>query len=341
MKLNDATAVFFSVLALLAASPYSSAAGKVIYGEDDRLEYYEVPENFKAAADATASLWKKQRVKLDYASGKYSLVTMNFGDIYNLCPEVKFREQPSGASCSGALVGEDLVLTAGHCIKSKAQCDDTSFVFGYSIGGPVENARTQLSADEVYSCSEVIKRSLLSTTLTVDGESWPTVYGQDIALIKLDRKVTGRKPLAINRRGGIKKGDRLFAAGHPNGLPFKFSADGAVMVEVDPDSAYFVSNLDVFGGNSGGPVFNAQTGLIEGIVARSDPDHFIPSFLGCTVYNVRPQTAGFGTDVNKLDEVISEIPLTPGEAAAEAGIQSDLDALRGEVPLRNDLNINF
>ena len=339
MKLYNAAAVF--ALALFALLPCSSADEKIIYGDDDRVEYYDVPEAFKAAADSTVSLWKKSGVRADKDSGKYLLATGNFGEAYGLCPDVRFREQTIGAFCSGSLVGEDLVLTAGHCIESEEKCKDTAFVFGYSISAPGQSARTQMTPGEVYTCSKVVKRQWLDTTLTINGKP-QTIRGQDYALVKLDRKVTGRRPLAINRLGGLKKGDQLSATGHPNGLPFKFSAEGAVMMEVPKESAYFISNLDIFGGNSGGPAFNARTGLIEGIVVRADAEHFLPSFAGCMVYTTRPQTAGYGISINKLDEVISEIPLTPGEAAAAAGAQSDLDALRKtRVPPQKDLNLSF
>jgi V8-like Glu-specific endopeptidase len=326
-RIHNTAALF--TLTLLAVSPCSSAVNKVIYGEDDRIEYYEVPENLKAAADATVSLWNAENLKLDIPSGTYDLKTENFGDKYKLCPGVKFREQPVGAFCSGTLVGEDLVLTAGHCITDESRCGATAFVFGYAVKAPGEKARTRIDAGEVYACSKIIKRQWQDATLTTNGKAM-TIYGPDFALIQLDRKVTGRKPMSVNRQGGIKKGDSIVATGHPNGLPFKFSSDGSVVKEVEKKSAYFVSNLDVFGGNSGGAVFNLETGLIEGIVVRTADEHFLPSFDGCNIYTIRPQNAGFGIHINKLDPVLSEIPLTPDETAAAAGMQADLESLRKE-----------
>ena len=58
--------------------------------------------------------------------------------------------------------------------------------------------------------------------------------------------------------------------GHPSGLPLKY-ADGARVFETEND--YFSTNLDTFGGNSGSPVFNADTLEVEGILVRGDTDY--------------------------------------------------------------------
>ncbi|MFA7008499.1 MAG: serine protease, partial [Elusimicrobiales bacterium] len=248
MKCHGASAVFIALL--LSTGLEVRAEDRTIYGADDRLEFYEVPENFRTAAAATVSLWKKPKLEQDPVSGKYNLLTVNFGDSYYLCPEVRFREQPIGAFCSGELVGEDLVLTAGHCIITQSDCDATAVVFGYAINAPGKNARTQMDVGDIYSCSGIIKRKQQDTTVTTDNNP-QLIYGPDYALIRLDRKVAGRKPVPVNRLGGLKKGDKVFAVGHPVGLPFKFTANGLVVKEVQPDAAYFVTNLDSFGGNSG------------------------------------------------------------------------------------------
>ena len=275
-------------------------------------------------------------MKLDPASGKYLLPVRNFGEANKLCPEVRFREQTSGASCSGTLVGEDLVLTAGHCIVKEADCKGMNFVFGYAIAAPGEKARTEVDAGDVYACSKIVKRELLSYSVTVDHNSPQTVYGPDFALVQLDRKVSGRKPMAINRLGGIKKGDRLFITGHPSGLPFKFTPNGSVVQQVRKEDAYFATNLDAFPGNSGSAVFNADTLLIEGIHVRGPRPIFLTTFdEGCNIYNVLPQNAGTPGSVNKIDYVLDVIPPLPGEAAAERGILLDPETLRNEdVPAR-------
>ena len=338
--MNRKTAALFCA-ALFSLPAFASAGNKIIYGVDDRTELYEVPARFRQAADSTVSLWRKNQIKPDPASGLMQLFTVNYGERYDLCPDVRFREQPVGANCSGSLVGEDLVLTAGHCIKSDSDCSAAAIVFGYGIHAAGEKPRTSVASGEVYTCVKVIKRQLISTSVSVDGGPNITTSGNDYALIQLDRKVTGHKPLAINRLGNQKKGDTLILTGHPDGLPFKFADNGRIVRPVDPGAAFFDSDLDAFHGNSGSPVFNAETGLIEGILVRGDSETFMPTFDGCSVYIVNPQNAGRGISINKLTPVLDVIPPLAEEAAAAAGAAAAVDAARDlEMPALREVSFN-
>lgn len=312
-------------LVLLIAPLGAAAADKVIFGEDDRVEYYQIPARFRGAADSVAALWPAAALKPRPGGNLLQLSTKTFGEIYRLCPGERFADQPAGAFCSGSLVGEDLLLTAGHCIEDQAKCDGTAIVFGYAVTGTGRRAPSAIPAPDVYRCKEILKRDWTNYTVTQNGEQSPTIYGDDFALIRLDRKVPGRRPLAVNRAGDIKKGDALTAMGYPNGLPLKFSAFGTVVRPVSDKQPYFTANLDIFGGNSGGPAFNAVTGLIEGVVVRADSDHFLTTFEGCRVYHIKPQNAGAGIAINKLGPVLDLIPPTPAEAAAASRAQRQLE----------------
>lgn len=340
MKLTNTIKI--ALLAISTLTTPSLAGNKMIYGDDDRVDYYAMPENLKWAADSTVALWKRNSMWLDQEAATYNLATYTFGEGYNLCTSEKFREQPAGAFCSGALVGEDLVMTAGHCIVTQGDCNSAAFVFGYAVHEAGGKARTEIPAGEVYTCSEIVKRQLVNVT-TAEDNIETTVYGPDYALIKLDRKVTGHKPLAINRGGGVKKGTTLFVTGHPTGLPFKFAGNARVVKEVDSASAYFSTNLDTFGGNSGSPVFNSETLLIEGIHVRGEGgQHFIPTFEGCNTYLVRPPGTGTGGHVTKVDFLAEEIPPTAGEAAAQAYAGASLKELRGrELTPEKIISLDF
>lgn len=295
-----------------AAAPVSYRTGnKIIFGEDDRVEYFQAPEGFREAADSVVSLWKSPFVHREGDSGPYTLALDTYGRQYNLCPGVRFAEQPVGAVCSGALVGEDLVLTAGHCIKDENGCKNTKFVFGFGVKGEGEAAPGRVPESDVYGCAEIIKRDWTNYTVSQNGGPQHTTYGDDFALVRLDRKVTGRKPLAVARDGGIKKGDAVMTMGHPSGLPLKISTYGKVVRPVGEHDRFFLTNLDSFGGNSGGPVFNAATGLIEGVLVRGDADSFLQDFEGCNIFHVKPQNAGVGVSANKLDKVLEFIPELP------------------------------
>jgi V8-like Glu-specific endopeptidase len=279
----------------------TAAGSKSIYGSDDRKDYFQMPADMQALANSVVSMWKSASVTPG-ASG-VALQTMNFGDRLNLCPDEKFREQPIGAFCSGSLVGENLVLTAGHCVKSEAQCLDTKFVFGYGVTSAGSGAVTTVPAANVYGCAKVVKRFLAGEP----GSDFPAGQnlGADYAVVQLDRKVTGRKPLAVNKGAALKKGDGIFVIGHPVGLPVKLA--GSAKVRDFSKAGYFVADLDTFGGNSGSAVFNAKTKKIEGILVRGDED-FLDSPAGCTTMATYEQTGGRGEDVTKISEAVKFIP---------------------------------
>ena len=279
----------------------SFASGKSIYGEDDRKDFFQMSGDMQAVANSVVSMWRSASVTAE-GSG-FKLQTMNFGDRLNLCPDEKFREQPIGAFCSGSLVGEDLVLTAGHCVKSEAQCLDTKFVFGYGVTRAGSEAVTTQPAANVYGCAKVVTRFLAGEP----GSAFPAGQrlGADYAVVQLDRKVTGRRPLAVNRSSSLKRGDGIFVIGHPVGLPVKLA--GNAKVRDFSKVGYFTADLDTFGGNSGSAVFNAKTKKIEGILVRGDED-FLDSPAGCTTMATYEQTGGRGEDVTKISEVVSFIP---------------------------------
>ena len=292
-----------SALLLLGAPAFAAGAekagNKVIYGTDDRLDYYQAAPGMRMLADSVVSLWRGSDVT-EEEDGAYRLATANYGVVMGLCAGEPFREQPIGAFCSGSLVGKNLVMTAGHCIKDESDCADTKFVFGFGL----EAAGSQPSAaqaSEVYSCKKIVKRYL--------NEDYGTL-GPDYALVELDRPAEGRTPLAVSRGEALKKGDAIVVIGHPSGLPVKI-AGGATVRDPSPEG-YFVANLDTYGGNSGSAVFNAGSGLIEGILVRGENDFVYKD--GCRVSNLVPADGGRGEDVTKISELVSAIPKSSEEA---------------------------
>jgi S1-C subfamily serine protease len=222
---------------------------RVIYGEDNRVENYQASQALRALAASTVALVKKS--ELSNQRGFFVLGGDNFGSSYNLCSSEPFRDQTSGAFCSGSLVGPNLVMTAGHCITNSTDCANTSFVFDFALTSP-SGENKSFPENSVYACSQIIKRELENS-------------GADYALIELDRAVSGRSPLKVRRSGNVSAGDPLVVIGHPAGLPQKI-AGGAVVRAVQ--ARHFVTNLDTYGGNSGSAVFNAATFEIEGILVH-------------------------------------------------------------------------
>ena len=289
MKRMLAMGAALAATARLAVPASAQFQNKVIYGSDTRIDLYQTSDpRLRSLADSTVALFQAAGVSAD--GGVAKLTTQNYGQMMGLCKEEPFYEQGTGAFCSGSLVAPDVIMTAGHCVPSAEECANIKFVFGFAVKkkGVLPDS---VPATDVYGCKELIGRAQVNA-------------GADWALVRLDRKVAGRKPLKLNLTGKIENKTEVLVIGHPSGLPTKI-AGGAHVRDASKD-AYFVANLDTYAGNSGSAVFNSTTGLVEGILVRGEQD-FVPKG-DCQVSNVCPADGCRGEDVTKIASVADKIP---------------------------------
>jgi len=234
--------------------PLPVTDGELIYGADDRIEYYELGSSpLRAVADATVAVVSASDMSSSGSSWTLDTST-SFGASYNLCSSEPYRDQPSSVFCSGFMVGDDLVATAGHCIDS-AGCGSTGFVFGFRMDD-ASTVRSTFPDDDVYWCDGIVARVETSTN--------------DFAVVRVDRQINGHQPLALRRSGSVSLGDPLVLSGHPAGIPLKIAGGATVRASSHPN--YFEANVDAYGGNSGSPVVNASTLEVEGILVRGNTD---------------------------------------------------------------------
>ena len=264
-----------------------------LYGADHRRDLYEVSDSLDLElADSTVALVKPSDLETIKAKpGQMKVKDLSFKEDQRLCDSERFVEQPVVAFCTGFLVAPDLILTAGHCVLNDAGCAKTRFIFGYAIKHEGKMPH-EVAKSEVYGCASIVKRHLSETEA-------------DYALLKLDRAVTNHRPLAINRSGDVAAGTPVMVIGNPSGLPTKVSGNAQVRYSKARD-AYFNTNLDAYGGNSGSPVFNEFTGKVEGILVRGDKD-FVKKG-NCYVSYQCGTNEGVGEDVTKISEVAYLIP---------------------------------
>lgn len=306
-----------AVLAAYLCLPLAASAqvgGEVIYGKDDRIDLYQVEsQRVRKLAGATVALFQAGDVRTEGAMAK--LDVSSYGEGMSLCKDEPFWDQKNGAFCSGSLIGPDLLMTAGHCIRHEAACQNTKFVFGFGITDKAKGTPEEVPAGDVYGCGKLLGSVVVGT-------------GADWALVKLDRPVTNREPLKLNMTGKIAKGAPLFVIGHPAGLPTKVA--GGASVRDDSPEGYIIANLDTYGGNSGSAVFNARSGLIEGILVRGETDYVWRD--GCRVSYQCDDDACRGEDVTRVSEVIRNLPapatIAPAtaemlRAMAELGVEFD------------------
>jgi hypothetical protein len=266
-----------------------SLDSKSIIGDDDRIEYYEAPREIKAMADAVAAM-----AVIKPAGGASETPPIP------LCGSERFFDQPPLAFCTAFLVGKDLIATAGHCISAKS-CPDTKFVFDFAVKRPGK-IPTDLGPDrDTYHCRSVLVQSFT-----------PKSRDNDMALVRVDRPVRGRKPLPLNISGKIvPEGTPVITIGHFLGVPLKISMNGDVRIsqslEEHSGLRWFTTSLDTFPGNSGGPIINSVTGLVEGINVRSGGKtgpHFDVTPAGCRVARVFPADEVWGPESTSITQLL-------------------------------------
>ena len=228
----------------------------VVYGEDDRLDVADHPNAALRTLADNAVVTLMSRSAVAYRNGQFQFAGSTLGQSQDLCAGERFRDQPSAGSCSGTLIADDLVLTAGHCITNNASCRSTVIVFDYQWEngglGPIGD-------DDVYNCRGVVARA--------ESES-PTL---DYAVIQLDRPVTGRTPATVrDARGSLQAGAGITIIGSPWGLPQKIDDGGSVR---DPNrGTVFVGTPDSFAGNSGSGIFRDGDLDLVGILISGEAD---------------------------------------------------------------------
>jgi hypothetical protein len=274
--------IIFIVLGL--RNVMATPRARVIYGNDDRVDYYQVTDPYvQASADSTTALIRAANITVQ--GDLTAIATVPYGQSLGLCPSEPFYNQETAAFCSGFLVAPDTVVTAGHCIYDQNSCDNTRMVFGFKITQP-DSLPRQVPTDHVYSCTTIVHTVSVAT-------------GEDFAVVKLDRPVTQVPPLIYRTLGKIGVGDPLHVIGHPEGLPVKI-AGGANVRAVQ--AQFFTANLDTYGGNSGSAVFNSVTGEVEGVLVRGENDFVFQG--NCRVSNRCPDSGCRGEDVTLFERVL-------------------------------------
>ena len=299
----------FSLLSISAQAGIQRS--NIVYGEDNRIEIFQTSKEIQKLASSTAAMVMNHST-LNFENA-ILMSPASLKDSMNVCPNERFADQPAVASCSGFLVGPDLLVTAGHCINSTSDCSNVSWVFDYKVDERTGKTDFVVKKDKVYKCKNVLEAKLDMITM------------QDYSLIQLDRVVEGRDPLNYRTSEKVETNTDIFVIGHPSGLPSKYAAGASVL----DNSAkhFFKSNLDTFGGNSGSAVFNERTNEVEGILVRGAKDYNY-NFV-CNAVNVVSDDI---TTSTRLGESVSRITdintLKHRQAYLDAAKYGDLEKVK-------------
>ena len=209
--------------------------------------------------------------------GRVRLHQNNYGTANSLCADEPFRDQPvvierhgtapGDFGYTGYLVSPDTVLTCWHgweYFSGRAQVA----IFGYALRAGATDA-TELPASQVLSVAAYpAGRPPPATERGSCSGDWVT--------LRLEHPVTHLAGLAPPRLESPRPGRAVYTLGHPLGLPLKLATGGVVL---GASSGTFRTSLDTFAGNSGSPVFDADSHALVGLVVEGQKgqDDFEPA----------------------------------------------------------------
>lgn len=346
--LKKSLILVFSLISIITGcsrSPEGGAfqvlSGDVLYGNDAKTDdnrsetniesimernnvSLETSEMWLNLSKSTAGMVKSYKLKKedDFYVLNESLDKLR--KIYDLCSGERFADQVTLPVCSGTLVGKDLIVTAGHCINQD-DFKEKLWLFDFNNEKSfLVNPR--FPKDDVYESKEVVFY-------------YRDNNGADMALVRLDREVVGREPLAFRTNGKINDGQNLVIIGHPHGLTTKIAGGAFVTDNSNPE--FFKANTDSCAGNSGSAVFDAESGIIEGILVRGEKD-----WVGSICKKANHLNLNEGKEAvtrityHNISQYLNELPIeTEGEVINQVIFNPDLLNLNLKRESRGLLNL--
>ena len=286
--------IFFLSLIMLASVgplkagqfPINIPGLNAIYGNDDReIVTKKTAKDLRVLSQSVAMIVQNDFLAVEGAKAFISGETLEKS--LNICADERFSQQPSLSSCTGFLVGDNILATAGHCFQVIEDCENKKIIFDLT-GETANKTGYEVPSKNVYSCKKIIAQSFEGM--------------KDFALIELDRKVKNRRPLAMNLKNKIANDAKVFMIGHPLGQPLMISH--SAKVNDNSDSFQFKALLDSFEGNSGSPVFNSKTHKVEGILVNGQQDFVQDEAKGCYRYKQYEATLSSGEGVTRAIELL-------------------------------------
>ncbi|MBA3452046.1 MAG: trypsin-like peptidase domain-containing protein [Deltaproteobacteria bacterium] len=280
-----------------------------IWGTDDRVERYEIQTPaLQEAASRSAAIVELSSLTHDAVRDTYSLGLRSLRETQSLCEGERFADQPASAMCSATLIGDDLMVSAGHCFDA-VPCEQIAIVFDFAYQQPEllpDGVAREIPAANVYRCVETLAAELHYDDVDRSRDV-------DYAVFRLERKVTDRAPAKVNWSAPIVADQPAYVIGHPMGIPQKLATGKVTDLS---NTAFVIHDADVFGGNSGGGLFD-KDGMLIGIHVNSSGQRYIPGPTGtCTVAAVCGENADCPNPPHAYDPRAMQLRLPPAVRAA-------------------------
>ena len=180
----------------------------------------------------------------------------------------EIREVSRAGTCTAFKVGDRLVATAAHCIRTADQCARSSFAFEFERSAAQEGGQIlpPIPATRIYHCTRVVASE--EPPFKAPGADW--------AIVEVDREIAGVPTLQLARadKAAIQLQAKVTVIGHPMGLPKIVTPGGHIQRALNDR---FVIDSDTYGGNSGSPVFLGDSidggrPMVVGILAHGAKD---------------------------------------------------------------------
>ena len=149
------------------------------------------------------------------------------------------------AACTGFMVGDSVLLTNEHCVKSQEECETTVVLFGYEQDG----SGTPQTGEST-TCRKWIK----------------SLFDLDVSVLQLDGTPGARWGRLDLLGRDVMANEPLLIVQHPAGEPKQFSRVDCKVSTVDApgraEHTDFGHVCDTKGGSSGSPVLDASLKVV-------------------------------------------------------------------------------
>lgn len=269
------------LLFVLAACDAGARRSPVVYGEDDRTEVYAHPSAVhRAIAESAIGVQIHESWIDDTDPGDVRITyRRTLGEAQSLCAGERFADQIEPGTCSGTLIDDRHLMTAGHCMAAPEDCAESVWVLGFRY--EAAGALAQLDANDVYRCESVV-----------------AYFDNDIvdhAFVRLDRPVIGHSPAPVRAEEPLAYGTPLVLIGHPNGIPMKIDSGGVV---TSTFAGGLTATVDAFAGSSGSGAFDGEGRVVA--ILRAGGDDYVADGACNRVLVIDPAPADDGDSLTSV-----------------------------------------